>query len=107
MFNKWKKRAYEEHDKLTAALLELNATQKKLAQLITFSDRSPILGQIINLKRDDDTKNKKSTKLEINMHMYSQLKYELEPWAVASRVGCPSTIFGLEISITNNNMRLV
>lgn len=107
MFNKWKKRAYEEHDKLTGALLELDATQKKLAQLITFSDRSPILGQIINLKYNDDVKNKKSTKLEINMNMYSQLKYELAPWTVTSTVDCPSTILGFEIIITNNDMRLV
>jgi hypothetical protein len=111
LFNKWKKRAYEEREKneiLQAALNSFRKETESLYRTIRVMDEDPTCRQILGLKLEAEMANNKPTKLylspEKQRDLYASIGKHLS-YAFEGE-GNMTMIYGLEVYTTQKNMRV-
>jgi hypothetical protein len=111
LFNKWKKRAYEEREKnkvLEEDLINCKNQIENLYKIFKIMDENPTCRQIIELKLEAEMNNNKPTKLYLSPEKQRSLHA-----AVAKHIthdfygeGSMTMIYGLQVHTTQLNMRV-
>jgi archaellum component FlaC len=98
VFNKWKKRAYEQKERVERLEKELNELSIKYDEVITYASRSPIVNQILEQKRRIEDKNIIAHNVKMTGKIYERLTKDMENETTAGKYcNQPTTIFGMNI----------
>jgi hypothetical protein len=111
IFNKWKKRAYEEREKNGILQAALNSFRKELESLhrtIIVMDEDPTCRQIIELKLEAEMNNNEPTKLFLSPEKQRSLHTAVAKYLTHGSYGEGSMtmIYGLQVYTTQKNMRV-
>jgi hypothetical protein len=111
IFNKWKKRAYEEREKNQILQTSINSLEREvdsLHNIIKVMPEDPTCRQIIELKLEAEMNNNEPTKLFLSPEKQRSLHA-----AVAKHIthdfygeGSMTMIYGLQVHTTQLNMRV-
>jgi hypothetical protein len=111
IFNKWKKRAYEEREKnkiLQAALNSFRKEVQSLHRTIRVMDEDPTCKQILSLRLESLMNNNEPTKIylspEKQCNLYASIGGHL--LHAFKGEGSMTMVYGLEVHTTQYNMRV-
>jgi hypothetical protein len=111
LFNKWKKRAYEERERNEILQTALNSLEKevdRLCNIIKVMPEDPTCRQIVELKLEAEMDNKEPTKLYLSPEKQRSLHAVIGKYLTHDSYGEGSItmIYGLEVCTTQYNMRV-
>ena len=107
IFNKWKKRAYEERERnriLEGDLIDCKNQIEELYKVFKVMDGSPTCKQILDLRMEADTDCKPATKVYLTPEQQSDIYNDVGMYL--SNFGGIQTIYGLRVFTTQKNMRV-
>jgi hypothetical protein len=111
LFNKWKKRAYEEREKNQILQTSINSLERevdRLCNIIKVMPEDPTCRQIIELKLEAEMNNNKPTKLFLSPEKQRSLHAAIGKYLTRDFYGegNMTMIYGLEVHTTQFNMRV-
>jgi hypothetical protein len=107
IFNKWKKRAYEEREKnkvLDEDLLNCKNQIEKLYKIFKIMDEDPTCRQIIELRIEAAIDGKPATRVYLTHEQQRDICDDLGMYLIEK--GRIQTIYGLRVFTTQKNMRV-
>tara|TARA_R110000851_G_scaffold5671_1_gene23226 strand:- start:14947 stop:15276 length:330 start_codon:yes stop_codon:yes gene_type:complete len=107
IFNKWKKRAYEERERnsvLEGDLIDCKNQIEQLYKVFKVMDSNPTCKHILDLRMEADIDNKPATKVYLTHEQQRDIYNDVGMYLTDS-VGI-QTVYGLRVFTTQKNMRV-